>query len=406
MRQTTARERDDLGACRATALPARIGVTSRILTLQRLAGNDAVAALLAAGPRPVQRVPLTGNTVSDVVVGTGLSAATNLAWLAGAAGARRHFLPVSGGGFGTGMYSILVGHPPLPGGVDSTSAPAHPGWNALTRKRPASGGAVYYVRAHLLAEQFGGPATWNNLVPLTNLGNNPSPLSHLKTVEDAINAQLNRGRTIGYRVVPIYSQLPFGLPRLVVDTLVGVLPGGWLAELRDLLYWETQIPTALWTSWWDQRSWNPLPNTRLIRNWANPDDTFSMRLYVPLVGRRDLTREQMGLLAAAEVAKLAVSAGLPAGPLWPMVTRLAGWAGVAGLVPSGAGADALHGFLERTGALLPWWASAMESAGLGGMLHRPRHAAGGRYGGWIPSVPTLVAGVAGVAAVAGRAFGN
>jgi hypothetical protein len=330
------------------------------------------------------------------------------------------------------MSVVLAGHPahyPIPGGQEAGAAIAHPGWNVLTRRKPATGRGNYYVRAHLLRGKFGGRADWQNLVPLTNAANNPSPLSHLNTVEDLIEAAIRgpAGRPVGYRVQPIYSQLPFGVPRLAVNSLAGWLP--FLGPLGEIMYWESLIPTALMTSWWYQDSWNPVPTYRLIRNWVGTDaDLYKMTISTPGHGAQDLTGRQLALLAIAELLKLAVVAvpliaavtsensaeawaSALSAPAWsalrPALATVAAWAGVADLVPSDAGA--VVAVLSEVLRQLPWWSagSLVESAGQAGMRARPRHQLAGERGGLVPSMGTAAAALAAgayqlVAAMAGQ----
>lgn len=349
---------------------------------------------------PIRRFPFLGNTGSDLALGTGLTMASQIGWLRGSSVAMpvnsRTFspLPTSSNGFATGMLAKLRGPGlPIPGGAAAGAAPAHPGWTALTRRKPSAAGGAFYVRAHLLADRFGGPATWNNLVPLTHWANNPSPLSHLQQVENLIAAQLAVGRIIGYRVQPIYSQLPFALPRLAIDSLIGYLPSTWLAQLREILLWETRIPTALMTSWWYEDSWNPIPSIRVIRNWYPAVDLSGVAMKIkpgPGIAARVLTGQEIGLLLVAEALKLGVAAVLPGGPGWPSVRDLAGALGVHTGLPTTA-PESWASFAERVWSTLPWWASTVESVGRPGMLDGVRARLPKVMAGAAPSIASLFA---------------
>ncbi|MDQ1720922.1 MAG: hypothetical protein QOI26_656 [Pseudonocardiales bacterium] len=365
---------------------------------------------------------LVGNTATDIGIGVGMGVRSFGGWLAGEGpSAAATFGPESSGGFGTSMYTVLGPGYPKRGGEPADDAPARHGWDqVLSRRKPANGRGAYYVRAHLLRDKFGGPASWNNLVPLTNDGNNGmQPMSHFRAVEELIQAELTNNKTIGYKVQPIYSQLPFGAPRLAVGTLAGWLP--FLGELGELLYWESLIPTALTTSWWDAKSWNPVPSVRVIRNWAHSDaDLLTMRMRVDGIrGAQELTGQQMVLLAVVEALKLAVAAGAPLligaatgvsygawadilgsatwSTLRPLVSLLAGAVGLGGLVPTDP--TVLATLFAEVFRQLPWW-SAAESVGQVGMSQRMRSLLGG-YGGFVPSAASIAAavGTAGMAAV-------
>lgn len=365
---------------------------------------------------------LVGNTVTDVGIGVGMGVRSLGGWLAGEGpSAAPTFGPLSSGGFGTSMYTVLGPGYPKAGGEPANDAPAMHGWDqVLSRRKPANGRGAYYVRAHLLRDKFGGPASWSNLVPLTNDGNNGmQPMSHYRAVENLIADELKNHKTIGYKVQPIYSQLPFGAPRLAVGTLAGWLP--FLGQLGELLYWESLIPTALTTSWWDAESWNPVPSVRVIRNWAHADaDLLTMRMRVNgITGAQELTGQQMVLLAMVEALKLAVAAGAPLligaatgvsygewadilgsstwSTLRPLVGMLAGAVGLGGLVPTDP--TALAALFAEVFRQLPWW-SAAESIGQVGMSQRMRRLLGG-YGGFVPSAVSIAAavGTASIAAV-------
>lgn len=382
----------------------------------------APAPVLAPAPPAAPAGPLpggvlnnaVGNTATDLAIGGALAAGSFGSWLWGSQARPPTYGPLSSGRFGTAMSVVLPAKQgyPLPGGAEASDAPDHPGWNALTRRKPATAGGAYYVRAHLLRGKFGGVAEWHNLVPLTNAANNPSPLSHLNMVEERIRAAIAgpNGRPVGYQVQAIYSQLPFGLPRLAVGTLAGWLP--FLGPVGELMYWESLMPTALMTSWWYQDAWLTRPEVRLIRNWVSTDaDLYAMTIHTPGAGVRDLTGFEMGVLAIAEALKFAIAAApwligryvgnsvdawteVLAGPTWsllgPALSLLAGWAGCSHLVPTDAVGVAT--VLATIATHLPWWSagSLIESLGQPGMLAGPRHALAGELGGFLPSVGTLV----------------
>jgi Domain of unknown function (DUF4157) len=382
------------------------------------------AAAPAAPAAPAGPLPggvlnnVVGNTATDLAIGGALATGSFGSWLWSSRPRPPTYGPLSSGRFGTAMSVVLPANQPypLPGGAEAYHAPDHPGWNALTRRKPATAGGAYYVRAHLLRGKFGGVAQWHNLVPLTNAANNPSVLSHLNTVEETIRAAIAgpNGRPVGYQVQAIYSQLPFGLPRLAVGTLAGWLP--FLGPVGELMYWESLMPTALMTSWWYQDAWITRPEVRLIRNWVSTDaDLYAMTIHTPGAGVRDLTGFEIGLLTIAEALKFAIAAapwlismyvGQPldawtaalAGPTWsllrPALSLLAGWAGCAELVPTDAAAVAA--VIAMIVKHLPWWSagSLIESLGQPGMLAEPRHGLAGELGGFLPSVGTVVGGVA------------
>jgi hypothetical protein len=342
----------------------------------------------------VQRMPLVGNTVTDALFGTVGTVGSNLSWLVGQNQVTRVYSPVlSSAGFATGMFAIL---PPLPlrlaGGQAAGMAPQNDAWDALTRRKAGPTGGAYYVRAHLLRDHyFGGHAEWDNLVPLTSRANNPSPLSHLHQVEEAVQRARAAGHTVGYRVIPVYGGLPlFDAPRTLVNTLIGLIPVPWLRELRNILYYETQIPTALWTSWWYHDSWNPVPSVRVIRNWTSFNESAFYYIHTGGHTARSLTWVEWVLLAVVELAKAVLSALWPV-DLWGRVLGLLRYFSSFSFLPSSFNGEAVASMLDYITGNYPRLARTIGNLGGRDLLDAPRRLAG-PLGGFIPSAGTLAMG--------------
>lgn len=415
--------------------PARShsGLPTAVQLIRRGAiGNRALSAFLsqrAASPRArpatdgarsghqrrLSRAPLAGNIVTDaahLIAGEALSWST---WLRGS----NHYLaynkPVwgpllSSGGFGTGMYAILQGTPGK-GALKGTATNGkgnNPAWKALAKKKTSSNGA-FYVQAHLLNERLGGPGSgrdkWKNLVPLTNRGNAASALSMYNTVERAVINEVGNGRTVGYRVIPIYTQLPYGHTRLIVNQALGVLGWTpWLTELANLLYWETFVPSELWTSWWyHENSWNPLPSIRRITNFATMNDIWNFKIFTAGAARV-LTPQELTLLTIGEGLKAALAAGSwyfggPANAtMWTLLGRLASAVGVDFLAGSSIAWATAQ--LQSICSAFPWWATLVEGVGPAQLIldryatkktpnRPPLRDAVSEYGGFIPSASSL-----------------
>ncbi|MFN3240603.1 MAG: DUF4157 domain-containing protein [Planctomycetota bacterium] len=331
-----------------------------------------------------QRIPLVGNVVTDAVAGAGTGLVSAASWAMGEVPAGLHARilhaspALSHGGFATGMQAVLRGYP-IPGGA-APGAITNPAWAALKRKKTRTGGA-FYVRLHLLRDKFGGPAVWSNLVPFTNRGNNPSALSHLHTVEVSIQAALQSGMVVGYHVVPIYGGLPgLSLPRTIVNFLLGWVARPWLRDLADILYYENMVPTALWTSWWDHRSWLPIPSIRVIRNWVHWDEQFRFDIKPDGMGRRALTWPECVVLGCAEIAKLVIGGALPAG-VWQRVASIGSMAGISWIPGAKDAAEFLSKLPEHYSSL----AMMVGNVGADVLLYQPRDQVAGALGGFVPS---------------------
>lgn len=349
----------------------------------------------SAGTRSaIQRFPLVGNTATDLLFGSVSTMASNLSWLVGQNGVHKYYSPVlSSAGFATAMFAILpagAGH--IPGGQSANNAPANAAWDALSKRKASATGRAYYIRAHLLRDKyFGGHAQWNNLAPLTNRANNPSPLSHLHQVENLVQNARAAGHTVGYRVVPIYGGWPgFDIPRTLVNTLVGLIPVPWLRELRNILYYESQIPTAFWTSWWYHDAWNPFPSIRVIRNWTTFDESAYYMIHSGGHTARTLTWAEWILLAVVELAKGFMSAFWPSGA-WAQMLGLLRRYSTFSFLPSIMNGDTIASFFDYVSSNYPRVARIAGNFMGRDILEIPRRPLGS-LAGFVPSAATLAMG--------------
>jgi hypothetical protein len=77
-----------------------------------------------------------------------------------------------------------------------------------------------------------------------------------------------------------------------------------------LVYYETMIPTALWTSRWYQDSWNPIPSIRVIRNWTKFEQSC-----IYTINGNALSFAEWVIVGLAELMKLGLAGLWPAGSL-------------------------------------------------------------------------------------------
>ncbi|MCW2473909.1 DNA/RNA non-specific endonuclease [Candidatus Symbiopectobacterium sp. NZEC151] len=175
--------------------------------------------------------------------------------------------PLTGRGFGSFMQvnGLNSGNQPDGSGTDSDTLKASNASYKSLMMRRNPGGQSYYVAGHLLRGKLGGPGDeWKNLTPLTQSTNNPSAASHLNQVEDSVLNFVKAGKTITYRVQPVYGRWPWEWPRYFAN----IIRYGWTPELNEVMATEDHIPTALNCTWWVQGgkgSW--IPYSRHIRQW-------------------------------------------------------------------------------------------------------------------------------------------
>lgn len=207
-----------------------------------------VPATAASPNAPIQRFPLVGNAVTDVLADLGGSLASTIFPVQ--AGSPRWGALNSGAGFGTFMEANL--QPGFLGGGSATGgAPANPTWTALLRRR-TNGGASFYVQGHLLNEHLGGPGNlWKNLTPLTQSAN----ADHKNMAEEAIKLAANTpGNTVIYRVRPVYGSWPWDWPatvlRIVTSSAAAWVLGGAASELAELRAAEAYVPGSMVCDWW------------------------------------------------------------------------------------------------------------------------------------------------------------
>lgn len=212
---------------------------------------------------------LIGNNLSDIGIGLGYRIAGMIRGNVEDSSNKALPLwgPLTGREFGTFMQVNGLNSVNQPGGseTDSNILKANNASYKSLMMRRNPGGQSYYVAGHLLRGKLGGPGDeWKNLTPLTQSTNNPSAASHLNQVEDRVLNFVKAGKTITYRVQPVYGRWPWEWPRYFAN----IIRYGWTPELNEVMATEDHIPTALNCAWWVQGgkgSW--IPYSRHIRQW-------------------------------------------------------------------------------------------------------------------------------------------
>jgi DNA uptake protein ComE-like DNA-binding protein len=112
--------------------------------------------------------------------------------------------PVFGGAnsanFGTSMVCKPLTNVNREEGTDPTSS-ANPTYAALNERRDSPGGASYYIKGHLLNQQLGGKGIWDNLTPLSRVGN----AQHERQVESVVKRTVDLPAIVEYSVTPAYA---------------------------------------------------------------------------------------------------------------------------------------------------------------------------------------------------------
>jgi hypothetical protein len=142
------------------------------------------------------------------------------------------------GEFGT---SVSVRLQRSPSGSSPPSA-VGPIWHILNERR--DGGSYYYVRGHLLNDNFGGPGgDWKNLTPLTQATNNRSAVSMLRTIENTVRTALSQGRMVDFGV-----SITYGAPDRSADADDArrkILPEDEGTAIAQIIEAEQHVPTAV-----------------------------------------------------------------------------------------------------------------------------------------------------------------
>ncbi|BAY40198.1 hypothetical protein NIES2111_45810 [Nostoc sp. NIES-2111] len=102
-------------------------------------------------------------------------------------------------GFGKWMKAKILTRIKVRKGSAPTQA-KHAIYDILNKRR-VQGGSAYYVRGHLLNEKLGGEGKWENMTPLSRVGN----AEHEAQFESFVKAGVDSGAIMEYHVTPIYE---------------------------------------------------------------------------------------------------------------------------------------------------------------------------------------------------------
>jgi Domain of unknown function (DUF4157)/DNA/RNA non-specific endonuclease len=108
---------------------------------------------------------------------------------------------LNGANFGTWMKAKTLTKVKIGKGSEPTQA-RHGTYDILNKRRDKGGSASYYVRGHLLNEKLGGKGIWENMTPLSRVGNG----EHETQFESLVKAALDSGAIIEYQVTPVYQE--------------------------------------------------------------------------------------------------------------------------------------------------------------------------------------------------------
>lgn len=157
--------------------------------------------------------------------------------------------PLTSRGFATYMMADpLTKHHPKGSQPNATNDT----WKILKRRRQKNSptSASYYIRAHLLNDNLGGPGDdWSNLTVLSQRSNNHSPNGHLKAVETGLKTNVSAGtHAYAYEVTANYGRSVTSWGRWIVNAL-NYVPH-WDAAVRELWAAEDHIPVSFSTRVW------------------------------------------------------------------------------------------------------------------------------------------------------------
>jgi hypothetical protein len=100
-----------------------------------------------------------------------------------------------------------------------------------------------YNKTHLLAREFGGNNSLENLVPMYREANVQHALNQMAGVEDQVGAALRAKQTVYFQAIPVYDG-----PNPYVPTSIEITWGTAATGLRDVTVNNQKIPLASLTN--------------------------------------------------------------------------------------------------------------------------------------------------------------
>jgi hypothetical protein len=156
-------------------------------------------------------------------------------------------------GYGTSVKVAQMGTKPSGGSTASQSLTSD-GWKQLIKRRnDDTGSSSYYVKGHLLNNHLGGPGdTWDNLTPLTQIGNNRSGDSMYYAFEKKVKAAVldDKRSVTNFEVVATYDAPNRSTEISEINThlkqpSLSVAEKKRLQAIRSVIEEEQHIPTRV-----------------------------------------------------------------------------------------------------------------------------------------------------------------
>ncbi|MFA5326309.1 MAG: DUF4157 domain-containing protein [Prolixibacteraceae bacterium] len=216
--------------------PVKTSIEAQLLQVDNLIGNTTLAEATKTSQMQAL-LELIGPEIAELIRETSGTSLVSLD-------------PQWGGlhaGFGSSMRVQIVNGRPTTTGSQPSSGLTNSNWAKLRKRKTSTGSSdTYYIRAHLLNDNIGGPGNrWENLSVLTQDANNRDWYgsgSHLAVETRATGPLLEEGKAFIYVVTAAYG-------RNENTSLLNQIPGSSLpasqkADIQSIIEAEEFVPTS------------------------------------------------------------------------------------------------------------------------------------------------------------------
>ena len=216
--------------------PVKAAIEAKLLQVDTLTGNTTMPE--ADKTRQIQALlELIGPDVAELMRET---TGTSLVSLSPQYGGLH-------GGFASSMRVQIVDGRPVSAGSQPSSSLTNANWNKLRKRKTSAGSSdTYYIRAHLLNDNIGGPGTtWDNLSVLTQDANNRDWYgsgSHLAVETRATGPLREEGKGFIYVVTAGYGR---NLNSSLLNQLAGsTLSAAEKSDIQGIIEAEQFVPNS------------------------------------------------------------------------------------------------------------------------------------------------------------------
>lgn len=216
--------------------PVKASIEAQLLRVDNLIGNTAIAEATKTSQMQAL-LELIGAEIAELIRET---SGTSLVSLEPQWGALH-------GGFGSSMRVQIVNGRPTTTGSQPSRGLTNSNWTKLRKRKTSIGSRdTYYIRAHLLNDNIGGPGNrWDNLSVLTQDANNRDWYgsgSHLAVETRATGPLLEEGKAFIYLVTAGYGRN--ANTSLLNQIPSSSIPTSQKADIQSIIEAEEFVPTS------------------------------------------------------------------------------------------------------------------------------------------------------------------